>query len=144
MKLLYITPEHDLYAEAVDLRVSLFFQGIDNASDLINDQDETNSLHLVYLQNKKVIGTGRLTLKNDTAIISQMAISQHYQNRGIGRCILLSLIEKSIEFNAKKIELSARKTAVNFYRKFDFIPLGEFYPSKKTGVIHQNMQRSML
>ena len=39
------------------------------------------------------------------------------------------------------IKLSARETAIPFYARYGFKSVGEQYPSKKTGIIHQQMVR---
>ena len=68
-----------------------------------------------------------------------MAIASKNQKQGIGAIILKGLIEICNEKEIKKIELSARETALKFYEKFGFTAFNEKYPSKKTGIIHQNM-----
>lgn len=37
------------------------------------------------------------------------------------------------------IELNARETAINFYKKMGFEIIGDKYSSQKTGIIHQKM-----
>lgn len=143
MDLKFINTEDKRYTEAVTIRINSFFKGMQNTIDLIQDIHEANSIHIICIENEKVLGTGRLTIKTNKAIISQMAIRQKYRNKGIGSLILKALIEKSKALEATSIELSARKTAVDFYKKHNFEPTGNFYPSKKTGIIHQKMQRNI-
>ena len=52
----YITTESHFYKEAVAIREKLFFKNMENSLDLINDDLESNGIHLVCLDNKKVIG----------------------------------------------------------------------------------------
>jgi len=68
-----------------------------------------------------------------------MAIEKSFQTHGIGTKIIKELIRYSKTKNVSKIELSARETAIAFYKKFNFLTLGNKYPSKKTGIIHQQM-----
>ena len=141
MKYRFINQNNSLYQQAVDLRISAFFKGMINAKELINDTFENRSLQLVCVVNDKVIGTGRLTIENEDLIVSQMAIDIKFQGQGVGKEILNILIDKSKEFNASKIILSARETAIEFYEKYGFVPNGKLFPSVKTGVIHQKMNR---
>ncbi|NME67825.1 GNAT family N-acetyltransferase [Flammeovirga aprica] len=136
----YITLEDGLYDKAKSIRIQCFFEGYENAEQLINDSAEKNGIHLVSLNEKgEVTGTGRLNLENTTAIISQMAINPIYQNQGIGGLILDELILKSKSLGVDKIRLSARVTAQSFYSKKGFKEEGEVYPSKKTGIQHVDM-----
>lgn len=127
------------YKQGLLVREALFFKGFKNAQELLNDDYEQKSIHLVALSNEKVIGTGRLTIIKKTAIISQMTVLPNFQRQQIGKQILLLLMEKSKSVNCNSIELSARITALEFYKKYGFLPVGEIYPSKKTGVLHQKM-----
>lgn len=142
MKFIFIDQNHFYYKKAVDLRVSLFFQGMDNVSSSINDKYEANSIHLVCLnKDDEVIGTGRVAMENQQGIISQMAIKKEFQKAGIGKRIMQILIDKCLECKVDEITLSARKTAIDFYKQFDFHTQGELYTSKKTKILHQKMIR---
>ena len=121
------------------VREALFFKDYSNAQELLFDDFEENSLHLVAVANNKVIGTGRLTVINDLGIISQMTVLPMFQKQNVGKQILNLLINKSISLKCSSVELSARVTALEFYKKYNFIAKGEIYPSKKTGVLHQKM-----
>ena len=85
MKYIFINKRNSLYQQAVDLRVSSFFKGLENENELINDMFEKESLQLVCAVKDKVIGTGRLTIGNDVTTISQMAIQTEFQGKGIGK-----------------------------------------------------------
>ncbi|TYA74792.1 GNAT family N-acetyltransferase [Seonamhaeicola marinus] len=139
-KLKYINTNSAFYQQAVSIRKELFFKNMENSSKLIEDAHEANGLHLVCLEEEKVIGTGRLNIEVNTSIISQMAISSQYQKQGVGSQLLRELIRYSKEKGISKIVLSARETAIDFYSKFNFKPTGALYPSLKTGIIHQNME----
>lgn len=140
----FITTEDEYYQGAVDLRIDLFFNQFENADELIDDPYEEESIHLVCINSdKKVVGTGRLTIEDDLATISQMAIHKDFQRQQIGKNILNALTKKCYEKHVDIMKLSARKTAIAFYRKYGFKTSGGLYPSKKTGIIHQNMSKSL-
>ncbi len=127
------------YDQAVALRIDLFFSDFENPESMINDKHESHATHVAYLRDDQVIGTGRLHLTDDRAVISQMAIDPSYQRQGIGSAILMDLINRSQNNNMSEIRLSARITALSFYENHDFVATGDHYPSQKTGVIHQEM-----
>lgn len=143
MEYLFIDKNHDYYQRAIDLRISLFFKNMDNPNSLIDDKYEINSQHLICIDGKNLAGTGRLSVERKQGIISQMAIKKDYQGKGIGSEILLRLLAECSGLGLDEIKLSARKTAIDFYRKFGFEVYGVSYESKKTGVIHQNMKKQL-
>jgi len=138
-ELKYINLQDELYSQAKRVRIDCFFSGMNNAEELINDPFEKDGIHLVFVKNERVIGTGRINIVNSTGIISQMAIKKAHQKTGIGRKILTELIHKCKSQGIEKIELSARETALEFYKKNGFMTFGNKYPSLKTGIIHQKM-----
>lgn len=140
LELKYIHRNHKLYSKAVEIRMACFFAGMVNSHHLIDDEYEENGYHLICLNEEgKVLGTGRLNVENSKGIISQMAVDRANQNKGIGRCMLLEFLQKCEADKLKEVELSARETAIEFYKKFGFEINGKKYPSKKTGIIHQRM-----
>ena len=136
----YIDTENELYAQAKKIRIDCFFENSNNAENLIQDEFEKNGTHLVFLRDNKVIGTGRIHTIDTVGIISQMAVKKEHQKTGIGTKLLIELITKCKSLGFKKIELSARETALEFYKKNGFETLGNQYPSVKTGIIHQKMR----
>ncbi|WP_010177483.1 GNAT family N-acetyltransferase [Aquimarina agarilytica] len=138
----FVSIGSSLYKEACQLRKELFFKDLENAELLLNDNYEKNSMHLVIESKGAVIGTGRLTItdNNTIGIISQMAIDPDFQRLGLGKFILQSLLKRGRELNVNRITLNARLTAITFYAKNEFIPIGEVFASTKTGVLHQQME----
>lgn len=142
MKIIEVTVGSNYYQQGVALRKQLFFKNFKNAQELIEDVYENQSIHVIAIENKIVIGTGRITFVNDTAIISQMTVDPNKQRNGVGSEILKKLISLSNKNNRiSKIEMSARTSAILFYTKFNFKTIGDIYASKKTGIPHQSMVR---
>lgn len=139
MKILEVKLGSEIYYKGVQLRRLLFFQEFENWEILINDIHEKNSVHLVAWENDTLIGTGRITFQENQAIISQMTVQPGMQKTGVGSKILNAIVQIAKKNNASSIKLSARETAIAFYKKHQFQPVGETYPSAKTGVIHQQM-----
>ena len=128
------------YKEAISIRTEVFFKDLQNSLELINDQNESKGYHFVVLKDKKVIGTGRLNLNSNLAIISQMAVHPKNQKQGIGSLVLNEMLTFIKTKNIKQIDLCARLTALKFYSQKGFKKFGKEFPSKKTGVMHQNMR----
>jgi len=144
VKIIETSYQSSLYLEGVTLRKALFFKNYENANELIQDSFEESGTHVIALNSKEnVIGTGRLNFIDKTAIISQMTVAISFQQTGIGSKILEFLIDKSFyDPYITTIQLSARLTALGFYKKFNFKEKGNSFPSKKTGVLHQKMEQN--
>ncbi len=137
----FVTQDSSFYDQAFQLRKALFFKDFENANELLNDAFEAESYHLIIEKNNKILGTGRLTvIENNIGIISQMAVVLTCQYKGVGKKIMSLLLVKCSELRVDKVRLSARITALSFYEKFGFIAIDQVYPSKKTGVLHQQME----
>ncbi len=80
------------------------------------DELEQQSIHIMAVENNKVIGVGRAHFNSDSeAQLRYMAVEEEWQGRGIGKLILNELEKRVIEKGAKKIVLHARDNAVKFY-----------------------------
>ncbi len=137
LKLIHINSSE--YKTAVALRIAAFFKDMPNAEALINDAYEAQAEHIVCLENDIVIGTGRLHVANGEGVISQMAVAVSHKNKGVGTCILKKCMAICKAKGITTVTLAARCTALAFYKRFNFEVVGEVYPSKKTGILHQNM-----
>ncbi len=143
MQYQFIHTNHSLYPQAVELRVKAFFEGMSNEEELIHDVMEEQSIHVVCVDQSIVVGTGRLTFLQREALISQMAVKQSYQGQGVGKTMLKKLILKCKESGAPLVSLSARTSALDFYIKAGFTPVSPTYPSSKTGILHQKMEKRL-
>lgn len=129
-----------LYQEGVQIRKACFFDDFENWEELIEDPWEGRSIHLVVVNNGKVVGTGRLTYDEDNnGIVSQMAVANLERKRGVGTMILDGLIKTCLMNGCPKVYLSARDGAIEFYEKSGFTAIGAKFPSPKTGVFHISM-----
>lgn len=142
MDFIFIDKNSTYYNDAIKLRILVFFKGMDHAKAIINDTYEHKSQHVVCLHDKEVVGTGRLTIENKQGISSQMAIKQEFQKQGIGSGILLKILDKCSRMQLDSLQLSARKTAIDFYKKYGFETHGSYYESEKTGIVHQQMNKA--
>ena len=88
--------------------------------------DDAISTHLMVLDDDNtLIGVGRLHFNSiREAQIRFMAIDLSEQRKGIGTRLLQALEAKAREHGAASITLDARETAMGFYRKQGYRPLG--------------------
>lgn len=90
-------------------------QSIETASDAIEDKC-VNAF--IEDANGQVIACGRLQEnENKTGQIRFMAVSDHYQGKGLGKLIVNYLEKRGQELNLNVIELQARENALEFYKR---------------------------
>lgn len=74
-----------------------------------------------------LVGFAGIWLMADEAHITNIAVRQQYQHRGIGELLLISVIDLAEERRASIMTLEVRASnhiAQNLYRKYDFVPTG--------------------
>ena len=105
------------FNEYYNLRWKILRQPLGQKIDLIKDELENKSYHLVaLLDERNIIGVGRLhPLNNEKSQIRYMAISKKYQKLSVGKKILKGLELRAKTDNKKYIVLHARESALNFY-----------------------------
>ncbi len=131
------------YQAGVLIRKELFFKGLPNMDQLIHDRFEDSAYHVVAYRDDLVVGAGRLNIVGGLGFISQMAVQPVFQGMGVGFMILHTLEYKCKEENIGVAELNARTTALDFYVKAGYCPIGGTFPSEKTGVEHQRMRKHL-
>lgn len=101
-------------------------------------EKEHNEVHFIVKLENLVVATSILhKLENNTAKMRQVATHSAYQNKGIGSLLLKYFEQYCLENNFEKIELNARKEAVNFYLKNDYQIVGESF--LEVGIEHWKM-----
>ena len=91
-----------------------------------------------------MIAYGQLVFKGDRVYrVCQMVVQPKYQGQGLGRSILVFLIDRAKQEGAISLTLNARLTAVGFYQKLGFQAYGKPFPSSTTGIPHITMNKSL-
>ncbi len=97
--------------------------------------DESQSRHIVH--KTEAVGTARIIINNDIALIGRMAVLPHWRDTGIGHKILQRAILECQQRSVKKIILNAQTYVLNFYQKAGFkISSDEFMDA---GIAHKEM-----
>ena len=82
------------------------------------------------------IGTGRLAADGK---IGRMAVLRDWRGRGVGRALLLQLVEAARAADLRELFLHAQVDAERFYAAEGFLPVGERF--EEAGIQHQAMRR---
>ncbi len=142
-KLVYklATSEREL-KEAFEVRKKVFVeeQGISEHLEL--DGQDSEALHTVVKDGKRVIGTARvLFLTTNQAKLERMAILKPFRRQGVGRGIISFLNEELRNRQIVQMVLHAQYPVVAFYKSCGFVESGSSF--FEAGIKHIKMLRRL-
>src|SRR5690554_3979938 len=83
--------------------------------------------YVVALAGERVVGYGGMWMVLNEAHITNIAVTPSYRRRGIGRRLLLGLIQRAVALGADRMTLEVRPSnqpARNLYRSLGFVDCG--------------------
>ena len=112
-----------------DIRHSIFVVEQSVPPELEWDGSDQECKHVIALERGRCIGTGRISSGGH---IGRMAVDRGCRDQGVGRSILMALIEHARgQLTLTSVSLNAQISAVGFYKKQDFYPVGdEFFDAE--------------
>ena len=133
--------DEDELAAALALRMDVFCgeQGVDPAAE--RDGRDAEALHLVAIEQGRVVGTCRLLFEGGTARLGRMAVERGARGRGIGAAILAEADRRAAERGARRITLHAQETARSVYARAGYETDGE--PFAEQGIPHVTMEKTL-
>lgn len=130
------------YQQACELRYRLFYNEHGLSWNAVIDSSDANCFHAAIILQSNLVAYGQLSKCNQSNYqIKQMVVEPSYQKQGLGKQILLTLLNLAKQQGATEIALNARLSAVGFYQKIGFKTCGIQFPSSTTGVIHVPMKQ---
>ena len=112
-----------LREDAQKVRVEVFVIGQNVPVELEWDEGDEVSTHAVaYDEQGQPVATGRLLPDGH---IGRMAVSQSLRGKGIGKQVLVALLEHARQDGHEELVLHAQTHAVPFYEQQGFIVEGE-------------------
>lgn len=142
MKFKWITINNIEYGSVKMLRWEMLHKPLGLAPETEEIPEGINSLHLVALDSKKVVGS--ISFFPESEIMGrmyQMVMSEEYRGRGFGRR-LLCMLEKRLE---KKgiyyVYLYVHKEVEGFYQQMGYQSEGIII--EKTGIPHRFMKKTL-
>jgi len=95
------------------------------------DGIDKECLHLLGIENKKIIGYARIIpagITYKTPSIGRVVVDEKYRGKGYAYSIMNKAIDVAVEeLKAKKITISAQLYLKEFYEKIGFIVSGDVY-----------------
>lgn len=103
---------------------------------------DANDILLACFNKNELVACCILTPDDDKSVrMRQMAVSKSYQEKGIGRKLVLFAESTARKKGFASIWMHARKTAVGFYRKLNYLTVGEEF--EEVGIPHYQMEKSL-
>jgi len=126
---------------ALNLRKKVFVEEQGIPINMEIDGKDDRSIHIVALNNEKVVGTGRLTLENERGIISRIAVHKEYRSIGLGKKIILFLEQLAKDKQIQQLLLTPHKYLEKFYATLGYLEYGNTVKVGKHTLI--NMMKSI-
>lgn len=127
-------------AWAIRRRVFIEEQHVPEEIEL--DEDDRLAFHALAFLDGVPVGTGRMVFHGDDEVkIGRMAVRSDLRGSGIGREILLFLMNEARARGFKKAVLHAQMTAEGFYLKCGYRPIGGVFD--EAGIAHRKMEREL-
>jgi predicted GNAT family N-acyltransferase len=127
--------------EALELRRRVFVgqQGVTLEAD--RDGLDPSALHIVAVDDGRVVGTCRLVFDERLARLGRMAVEPDRRGRGLGRAILALAEAEARAAGAERIRLHAQLAARSLYERGGFDVKGEEFMEE--GIPHLTMEKPL-
>ncbi len=146
-----LTVQRGTWAELADtamaLRHQVFVDEQRINAELMVDAGDAGAVHALAINRLgRAVGTGRLLaaeggVDGGVGRIGRMASLQAVRGAGVGRAVLGSLMAAARERGDRAVTLNAQASAVGFYLREGFMPVGELF--EEANIPHQRMERAL-
>ena len=131
----------DEFERAFAIRRTVFIQEQRVPESIERDEFDLTAIHVIALDGDRVVGTGRLARIRGVPRIGRMAVLPPYRGRGVGKAILLKLLEAARAEKIPEVHLAAQLPVEGFYAKLGFLPYGEVFA--EAGLLHRMMRQPL-
>jgi predicted GNAT family N-acyltransferase len=123
--------------EAWTIRRRVFIEEQHVPEEIEMDADDAHAFHALALDGDLPVGCGRMVAHDGYVKIGRMAVLRERRGEGIGRNILVFLMEHAKRQGFGRAVLHAQLTAEGFYLKNGYVPEGEAF--EEAGIAHRRM-----
>lgn len=127
-------------AFAIRYRVFIEEQGFEADAEV--DEYDDHALHIVGYMDNRPVAVARLIFQdNGMSKIGRVAVLKPYRHLGLGKALMLYLIDYAKDKKLASLSLAAQLHAQDFYLKLGFMPEGEIFLEE--GAEHVTMKYSL-
>ena len=120
---------------ALNIRREVFIKGLNIPEHLEIHSNEESSKYILAKVDVKSVGTARWRKTDEGMKLERFAVLNDYRSIGIGT-MMTKFILNQLK-NSKLIYLNAQESAISFYEKMGFKPIGPRF--KEVNIEHQKM-----
>ena len=126
---------------ALELRERVFGveQGVDPAAD--RDGRDHEALHIVALEDGRVVGTCRLVMHGTRARLGRLAVVRPRRREGLGTALLTEADRQARQAGAQLIDLHAQLPARELYLRDGYVERGDVFVEE--GIEHVAMDKRL-
>jgi predicted GNAT family N-acyltransferase len=131
------------YKQMIELRIDVLRKPLGltyTADDLA--KDEFDFLLAAFSENKIIACCILHQVNKNTFKLRQMAVANHLQKNGVGKGLIQFAEQFALQKNVNKIEMNARKYAVEFYEKLGYKIIGDEF--LEVGIPHFKMEKCLI
>ena len=119
----------------LNIRKEVFIKGLNIPEYLEIDSNEESSKYILAKVDDKAVGTARWRETDEGMKLERFAVLNEYRSFGIGT-MMTKFILNQLK-NSKLIYLNAQESAISFYEKIGFKPIGPRF--REVNIEHQKM-----
>lgn len=127
--------------QAWAIRRAVFIEEQGVPEEIEIDEDDAHAFHALALEGNTAVGCGRMVVHDGYVKIGRMAVLNKRRGEGIGRTILVFLMERARRQGITRAVLHAQVTAEGFYLKNGYIAEGALFD--EAGIAHRRMSRQL-
>ena len=120
------------------VRFAVFVEEQGFAAEIELDGLDPDCSHVLATLENQAIGTARLLPDGH---IGRVAVLRKFRGKGIGKQIMVKVVEIAENRGLPEVELSSQVHAVPFYEQLGYEPVGEIYD--EAGAPHQRMVKRL-
>ena len=119
------------------IRQEVFVEEQHLTHSVVDEPDDTISVHVLASIESEVVGIGRVTFIGDDGQVAWVAVRHGMRRHGVGLEIMRRLITVCVDEGCSVVSLNAQTHALSFYERLGFRPLGRRF--RMSGIEHQHM-----
>ena len=130
--------DHQDSIQKIRTEVFVIGQGVDPALEM--DGKDHQCKHVLATIDDLPIGTGRIDLHHNGKV-GRVSVLKSHRGKGIGKQMMEVLEKIAVDNAAPIIWFHAQVSAVPFYKKLNYLPVGQEF--KEAGIDHIKMQKAL-
>jgi predicted GNAT family N-acyltransferase len=126
---------------ALELRHEVFVVEQRVPVDEEMDEHDATALHLVAVEDGRVVATARVVMEGDTAKVGRVAVAASARRRGIASRLIAACEREARARGGRRVTLAAQTGALSLYERAGYVAYGERFMD--AGIEHLMMRKPL-